>query len=173
MKTQKGLQKTKFLKEQILIFFFLFLLKFEFHKQLIICSFHEPIKLNRITLYLYHFLKYKVVFLVYKIYNNNKYKFFFIIYNNNDQAINISSIRLAGGDASNYRLNIDGMPGRSFENVTIALDHDLSSEKVVLTRFATGSLVTSSFEESPVEVSHSEFSGLECSGILFTALGNL
>jgi hypothetical protein len=32
------------------------------------------------------------------------------VYNRNNQKVNISSIRLAGGSASNFRLNIDGIP---------------------------------------------------------------
>jgi len=44
---------------------------------------------------------------------------YFIIYNNNDQAINISSIRIATGNSSNFRLNVDGIPGKAFSNIEI------------------------------------------------------
>src|SRR5476651_1317000 len=43
----------------------------------------------------------------------------FVIYNHHNQPINISSIRLANGAASNFRLNVDGSPGKTFTNVQI------------------------------------------------------
>lgn len=42
-----------------------------------------------------------------------------IVYNGNDGMVNIDQIRLAGGDASNYRINIDGSPSPSVSNVEI------------------------------------------------------
>ncbi|MFM7078960.1 MAG: choice-of-anchor Q domain-containing protein [Bacteroidota bacterium] len=42
-----------------------------------------------------------------------------VIYNNNSQPLLISSVRLAGGNASPYRLNLDGVPGKSFSEVEI------------------------------------------------------
>ncbi len=47
----------------------------------------------------------------------------FRVHNNNKGTVNISSIRLARGAASFYRLNVDGIagtPGRVFENIEIA-----------------------------------------------------
>jgi hypothetical protein len=41
------------------------------------------------------------------------------VYNRNDHKVNISSIRLAGGEASEYRLNIDGLPLLSTSNLEI------------------------------------------------------
>ncbi len=41
------------------------------------------------------------------------------VYNRSDEDINIPSVRLAQGEASNYRLNVDGLPGKVFENVQI------------------------------------------------------
>src|SRR5690606_27862493 len=41
------------------------------------------------------------------------------VYNRSDEDINIPSVRLAEGEASNYRLNVDGVPGKVFENVQI------------------------------------------------------
>lgn len=41
------------------------------------------------------------------------------VYNRGDEAISIPSVRLGRGEASNYRLNVDGVPGRTFENVEI------------------------------------------------------
>lgn len=41
------------------------------------------------------------------------------IYNRNDQPLRISSIRLAGGATSTYRLNVDGIPGKTFTDVEI------------------------------------------------------
>ena len=41
------------------------------------------------------------------------------VYNRSSNDISIPSLRLALGDASNYRLNVDGMAGKVFENVQI------------------------------------------------------
>jgi len=41
------------------------------------------------------------------------------VYNRSNEDINIPVVRLAEGEASNYRLNVDGMPGKVFENVQI------------------------------------------------------
>lgn len=41
------------------------------------------------------------------------------VYNDSDEAITIPSLRLGEGEASNYRLNVDGVPGKTFENVEI------------------------------------------------------
>src|SRR5688572_5706059 len=41
------------------------------------------------------------------------------IFNRNSQPIRISSIRLAGGSTSTYRLNVDGLTGKSFSDVEI------------------------------------------------------
>ncbi|AFL81923.1 hypothetical protein Aeqsu_2465 [Aequorivita sublithincola DSM 14238] len=41
------------------------------------------------------------------------------VYNRSNEDINIPTVRLAQGEASNYRLNVDGMPGKIFENVQI------------------------------------------------------
>ena len=46
-----------------------------------------------------------------------------LVYNPNDKKIVISSIQLAGGSASQFRLNIDGVPGASASNVEIS-GHD-------------------------------------------------
>ena len=43
----------------------------------------------------------------------------FIVYNRNAQAVKISSIRLAGGTASNFRINVDGSKGVLFSDVEI------------------------------------------------------
>ena len=43
----------------------------------------------------------------------------FIVYNRNSQPIKISSIRLARGTASNFRINVDGSKGVSFSDVEI------------------------------------------------------
>lgn len=44
----------------------------------------------------------------------------FRVHNPNNGEVNISSISLARGNASFYRLNVDGVPGKSFSNVQIA-----------------------------------------------------
>tara|TARA_R110001583_G_C5658495_1_gene409438 strand:+ start:2951 stop:4504 length:1554 start_codon:yes stop_codon:yes gene_type:complete len=41
------------------------------------------------------------------------------VYNRSNNDIVIPSVKLAMGDASGYRLNVDGMPGKIFENVQI------------------------------------------------------
>ncbi|MBL0049761.1 MAG: hypothetical protein IPP32_16900 [Bacteroidetes bacterium] len=43
-----------------------------------------------------------------------------IIYNRNDKKVVVSSIKLAGGDNSAFRLNIDGVPGASASNIEIS-----------------------------------------------------
>ncbi len=42
------------------------------------------------------------------------------VYNRNNQTIRISSIRIAGGSGSQFRLNVDGMPGSYFTEIEIA-----------------------------------------------------
>ena len=41
------------------------------------------------------------------------------VYNRSNDDINIPTIQLANGEASNYRLNVDGLPGKSFENIQV------------------------------------------------------
>jgi len=43
----------------------------------------------------------------------------FKVYNNSNEAITIPNIKLGRGDNSFYRLNVDGIPGKSFENIDI------------------------------------------------------
>lgn len=43
----------------------------------------------------------------------------FRVYNPYDKTLKISSIRLAGGSASLYRLNVNGTPGKSFSDIEI------------------------------------------------------
>ena len=43
----------------------------------------------------------------------------FKVYNRSDEAITIPQIKLGRGDNSFYRLNVDGIPGKSFENIDI------------------------------------------------------
>ncbi len=43
----------------------------------------------------------------------------FKIYNRNNQKVNIKTIRLGNGQGSFYRLNVDGISGKSFNNVEI------------------------------------------------------
>lgn len=42
-----------------------------------------------------------------------------LVYNRNDQKVNLSSIRLAGGSGSKYRINVNGKAGISFTNIEI------------------------------------------------------
>lgn len=41
------------------------------------------------------------------------------VYNDSDEAITIPTVGLGEGEDSNYRLNVDGIPGKTFENVEI------------------------------------------------------
>ena len=41
------------------------------------------------------------------------------VYNRSDDDINIPSVKLALGEDSEYRLNVDGIAGKSFENIEI------------------------------------------------------
>jgi len=41
------------------------------------------------------------------------------VYNRSDEDISIPSISLGQGEASNYRLNVDGLPGKSFEDILV------------------------------------------------------
>ncbi len=41
------------------------------------------------------------------------------VYNDSDETINIPTVRLGTGEDSDYRLNVDGVAGRTFENVEI------------------------------------------------------
>ncbi|WP_250629605.1 hypothetical protein [Aureibaculum algae] len=43
----------------------------------------------------------------------------FKVYNRSNEAITIPTIKLGRGDNSFYRLNVDGVPGKSFENIDI------------------------------------------------------
>ncbi|QTY26887.1 hypothetical protein [Flavobacterium sp. CS20] len=45
--------------------------------------------------------------------------FQFKVYNRSDNDISIPSVSLAEGENSKYRLNIDGLPGKTFENIEI------------------------------------------------------
>jgi len=42
-----------------------------------------------------------------------------LVYNRNDNKVNVSSIRLSGGQASNYRININGTPAFSASDIEI------------------------------------------------------
>lgn len=41
------------------------------------------------------------------------------VYNRSDEDINIPSVRLGMGESSKYRLNVDGLPGKVFEDIQI------------------------------------------------------
>jgi hypothetical protein len=41
------------------------------------------------------------------------------VYNRSDDDVNIPTLRLANGESSNYRLNVDGLPGKTFENIQV------------------------------------------------------
>ena len=41
------------------------------------------------------------------------------VYNKSNEDISIPTVKLANGESSKYRLNVDGIPGKSFENIQI------------------------------------------------------
>ena len=43
------------------------------------------------------------------------------VYNRSNTDISIPTVRLAQGESSNYRLNIDGIPGKTFQNVELLI----------------------------------------------------
>ncbi|GAA4885461.1 hypothetical protein GCM10023311_05200 [Flaviramulus aquimarinus] len=47
------------------------------------------------------------------------------VYNRSDDDISIPSVRLALGETSNYRLNVDGISGKTFENIEILAEDSL------------------------------------------------
>ncbi|SDS52186.1 hypothetical protein SAMN04515667_2362 [Formosa sp. Hel1_31_208] len=47
------------------------------------------------------------------------------VYNRSDEDIAIPTVRLGEGQASNYRLNVDGMPGKEFQNVELLANDSL------------------------------------------------
>ncbi|MEM7163205.1 MAG: hypothetical protein AAF487_12280 [Bacteroidota bacterium] len=49
----------------------------------------------------------------------------FKIYNRENRPINVSSIYLAGGSSSQFRMNVDGIGGTSFENIEIPAEDSL------------------------------------------------
>jgi len=44
----------------------------------------------------------------------------FKIFNQNDQKLNISSVKLMGGPTSFFKMNVDGSPGTTFNNIEVA-----------------------------------------------------
>lgn len=47
------------------------------------------------------------------------------VYNNSNKKVNISAIRLVGGESSQYRINVDGSPGLIHENIEIAANDSI------------------------------------------------
>ncbi|MCT8339964.1 hypothetical protein MG296_07850 [Flavobacteriaceae bacterium TK19130] len=47
------------------------------------------------------------------------------VYNRSDEDINIPSVRLGEGESSNYRLNVDGVPGKEFQDVRILAEDSI------------------------------------------------
>lgn len=47
------------------------------------------------------------------------------VYNRSDTDISIPTVRLGQGEASNYRLNVDGLPGKEFQNVELLANDSL------------------------------------------------
>ncbi|GGE31341.1 hypothetical protein GCM10010832_09680 [Psychroflexus planctonicus] len=51
--------------------------------------------------------------------NTSSSTYQFKVYNRSSKDINIPKIELGEGEASNYRLNVDGIPGKTFENIEL------------------------------------------------------
>ncbi len=47
------------------------------------------------------------------------------VYNRSNDDISIPTVRLSQGESSNYRLNVDGLPGKEFENVELLANDSL------------------------------------------------
>lgn len=47
------------------------------------------------------------------------------VYNRSDDDISIPTVRLSQGESSNYRLNVDGLPGKEFSNVELLANDSL------------------------------------------------
>jgi hypothetical protein len=47
------------------------------------------------------------------------------VYNRSNDDISIPTLRLSQGESSNYRLNVDGLPGKEFENVELLANDSL------------------------------------------------
>ena len=50
---------------------------------------------------------------------------FFLVKNQNNKTLRINSIQLMGGNSSAFKMNVDGLPGTSFENVEIEANDSL------------------------------------------------
>jgi len=50
---------------------------------------------------------------------------YFKIFNNNNQKLLLSNVKLMGGNASFFKLNLDGTPGTAFSNIEIAANDSL------------------------------------------------
>ncbi|MGK0323084.1 MAG: hypothetical protein ACJAR4_001116, partial [Psychroserpens sp.] len=47
------------------------------------------------------------------------------VYNRSNDDISIPTVRLSQGESSNYRLNVDGLPGKEFQNVELLANDSL------------------------------------------------
>lgn len=74
------------------------------------------------------------------------------VYNRSDDDISIPTVRLGQGQASNYRLNVDGLPGKEFENVELLANDSLfifvetTADIQTLTQNSTEFLYTDAIE---------------------------
>jgi hypothetical protein len=50
---------------------------------------------------------------------------YLVVYNNNSKPVKISSIRIATGESSNFRLNVDGVAGKSFTDIEIGAEDSM------------------------------------------------
>ena len=49
----------------------------------------------------------------------------FVIHNNSDQNVNLSSIKVRGGENSNFRINVDGLPGLEHREIPVLANDSL------------------------------------------------
>lgn len=80
------------------------------------------------------------------------------VYNRSNDDINIPSVRLGQGESSSYRLNVDGRPGKIFENVQI-----LAKDSIFI-------FIETTFDVSGVPTNPKEF--LYTDQLLFDSGGN-
>ncbi|MCZ6593691.1 MAG: hypothetical protein O6943_02110, partial [Bacteroidetes bacterium] len=65
------------------------------------------------------------------------------VYNSSDEDINIPTLRLGDGEASNYRLNVDGVAGKVFENVQL-----LAKDSIFIFIETTVDIITQTSDKS-------------------------
>lgn len=81
----------------------------------------------------------------------------FKIYNNQNQPIVLSEIKLAGGQASPFRMNVDGLPGKEFHDIEIAANDSIYVFVAVTIDPTTGNLPFLVEEKVQVTLNEKQF----------------